>query len=363
MLAEFDERAPTYDRENPFFDEDFEELRDSGYLLATVPAEMGGGGLGLDEYVKLAQPARLPRPGHRAGREHALLLDRRRRRPAPGRRRLVRLLLERPRARRGLRRPPRRGRQRPPAAAVVEPPSGSTAAGRSPATRSSAASRPVWTLGGFHAMDTSDPAAADRPRLLPRDTQGLADRRHVGHARHAGHAEPGHRARTASSCPTTDRAGVPGRVRRRRACSRCRSSPGRSSASRPCTSAPPSGPSTSPSSKAPQRTSVALTSSMAHHPEVQHHVADMRIALRRRRGAARAHRDRLGHRRRARRLAGAPRRHPPVRHQPDASTIVDRALDLCGRVGVVQAQPARAALPRRRAWAASTPATRCSPTS
>ena len=29
----------------------------------------------------------------------------------------------------------------------------------------------------------------------------------------------------------------------------------------------------------PQRTSVALTRSMAHHPEVQHNVAEMRIAL------------------------------------------------------------------------------------
>ena len=47
------ERTATYDRENRFFDEDFEELRDSGYLLAAVPAEMGGSGLGLDEYSKL----------------------------------------------------------------------------------------------------------------------------------------------------------------------------------------------------------------------------------------------------------------------------------------------------------------------
>jgi alkylation response protein AidB-like acyl-CoA dehydrogenase len=53
MLARFDERAPTYDRENRFFTEDFEELRDSGYLLAAVPTEFGGSGLGLDEYSKL----------------------------------------------------------------------------------------------------------------------------------------------------------------------------------------------------------------------------------------------------------------------------------------------------------------------
>ena len=32
MLARFDERAPQYDRDNRFFREDFEELRDAGYL-------------------------------------------------------------------------------------------------------------------------------------------------------------------------------------------------------------------------------------------------------------------------------------------------------------------------------------------
>ncbi|MCU1466730.1 MAG: acyl-CoA dehydrogenase [Actinomycetia bacterium] len=53
MLARFDERAPLYDRENRFFTEDFEELRRSGYLLATVPTEFGGAGLGLDEYSRL----------------------------------------------------------------------------------------------------------------------------------------------------------------------------------------------------------------------------------------------------------------------------------------------------------------------
>ena len=46
MLAGFDARAATYDRENRFFDEDWDELRGSGYLLAAVPAEFGGSGLG-----------------------------------------------------------------------------------------------------------------------------------------------------------------------------------------------------------------------------------------------------------------------------------------------------------------------------
>jgi alkylation response protein AidB-like acyl-CoA dehydrogenase len=53
MLARFDERAPVYDRENRFFTEDFEELKASGYLLGPVPVEYGGSGLTLDEYSQL----------------------------------------------------------------------------------------------------------------------------------------------------------------------------------------------------------------------------------------------------------------------------------------------------------------------
>ena len=47
MLHRFQERAPTYDRENRFFDEDFEELRASGYLTMAVPRELGGRGYTL----------------------------------------------------------------------------------------------------------------------------------------------------------------------------------------------------------------------------------------------------------------------------------------------------------------------------
>lgn len=53
MLARFDERAPVYDRENRFFDEDFDELRRSGYLLAAVPEEFGGAGLSLPQVAAL----------------------------------------------------------------------------------------------------------------------------------------------------------------------------------------------------------------------------------------------------------------------------------------------------------------------
>lgn len=41
-----------YDRENRFFTEDFEELRDAGYLTMAVPAELGGGGFTLADVCR-----------------------------------------------------------------------------------------------------------------------------------------------------------------------------------------------------------------------------------------------------------------------------------------------------------------------
>ncbi|MGE3270359.1 MAG: acyl-CoA dehydrogenase family protein [Chloroflexota bacterium] len=46
------ERAAGYDRENRFFHEDFEELRQAGYLLLAVPREFGGHGLSLAEVCR-----------------------------------------------------------------------------------------------------------------------------------------------------------------------------------------------------------------------------------------------------------------------------------------------------------------------
>jgi alkylation response protein AidB-like acyl-CoA dehydrogenase len=52
MLERFHDRAPTYDRDNRFFDEDFEELRQSGYLTLAVPEEFGGRGLTLAQVIQ-----------------------------------------------------------------------------------------------------------------------------------------------------------------------------------------------------------------------------------------------------------------------------------------------------------------------
>jgi alkylation response protein AidB-like acyl-CoA dehydrogenase len=52
LLARFAERAPRYDEEHRFAAEDFEELREAGYLLLNVPAELGGYGRNLAEVAR-----------------------------------------------------------------------------------------------------------------------------------------------------------------------------------------------------------------------------------------------------------------------------------------------------------------------
>jgi alkylation response protein AidB-like acyl-CoA dehydrogenase len=52
MLAGFASRAASYDRENRFFTEDFEELRVAKYLLLPLPSEFGGAGMTLAEVCR-----------------------------------------------------------------------------------------------------------------------------------------------------------------------------------------------------------------------------------------------------------------------------------------------------------------------
>lgn len=52
MLARFAARAAAYDRENRFFEEDFNELRAAKYLLLPVPEEFGGAGMSLAEVCR-----------------------------------------------------------------------------------------------------------------------------------------------------------------------------------------------------------------------------------------------------------------------------------------------------------------------
>jgi alkylation response protein AidB-like acyl-CoA dehydrogenase len=52
VLIRCHERAAEYDRRNAFFTEDFEELRNSGYLTLPVPRELGGGGATLEDVMR-----------------------------------------------------------------------------------------------------------------------------------------------------------------------------------------------------------------------------------------------------------------------------------------------------------------------
>ena len=52
LLDTLRSRAATYDRENRFFQEDFDDLKKAGYLLMSVPKEFGGLGMTLAEVAR-----------------------------------------------------------------------------------------------------------------------------------------------------------------------------------------------------------------------------------------------------------------------------------------------------------------------
>jgi alkylation response protein AidB-like acyl-CoA dehydrogenase len=52
LIARCGDRAATYDRENRFFSEDFEELKQAGYLKMPIPRELGGLGMTLAEVCR-----------------------------------------------------------------------------------------------------------------------------------------------------------------------------------------------------------------------------------------------------------------------------------------------------------------------
>jgi alkylation response protein AidB-like acyl-CoA dehydrogenase len=333
MLARFDERAPRYDRENRFFDEDFEELRDSGFLNLAVPTEFGGLGLGLDEYSQLVRRLAYVAPAtalavnmhvYWTGVAADLL------RNADD---SCRFILEKA------------------AEGEVFAALHGEAGNDVPVLLSSAQAErvdggwaisghkifgsltPVWTYGGFHAMDASDPAG---PRIvhgfLPRETSGLEIVNTWDTL--------GMRA-TQSQDTVLDRAFVPDEL----VAVVCPAGfagaglfhvsifawalmgfasvyLGAARRAFDITVA-----------KMPTRTSVALTRSMAHHPQVQHHVSAMRMAY----DAAEALLERtthdwatgVGHEDWPVRIVGA--RQVVINNAFD---IVDRAFDLSGGAAV-----------------------------
>jgi alkylation response protein AidB-like acyl-CoA dehydrogenase len=323
MLARFDERAPIYDRENRFFDEDFEELKASGYLSCSVPTEYGGTGLGLDGYSKLARRLGYVAPATAlAVNMHVywtgLAADLMRMGDDS-----LKFVLEKA------------------ADGEIFAAIHGEAGNDMPLLLSTASAErvdggwqisghkifgslsPVWTYGGFHAMDTTSP---DAPQIvhgfLPRDTPGIeiVDTWDT----------LGMRA-TQSQDTVLDKAFCPDEL---------------------CPVVCPIGfAGAGPFhvgifawalmgfasvyygaakrafditvEKMPKRTSLALTNSMAHHPEVQHNVAKMRMAL----DAAEALLDKTT----ADWAAGAEYEDWPVRFVSTRQTVINNAFDVVDR--------------------------------
>ncbi|MGH9137645.1 MAG: acyl-CoA dehydrogenase family protein, partial [Acidimicrobiales bacterium] len=334
--ARFDERTPRYDRENRFFDEDFEELRASGFLNCAVPTEFGGSGLKLDEYSALARRLGYVAPATalavnmhiywtgvgadllRAGDESC------------------RFILERA------------------AAGEVFAAIHGEAGNDIPLLLSSAVAEradggwqisghkifgsltPVWTYAGFHAMDASNPEAPQIVHgFLPRGTDGVEiidtwdtlgmratqsqdtvlDKAFVSDEL------------VALVCPAGFAGAGPFQVAIFAWALLGFASVYLGAARRAFDLTV---------EKMPRRTSVALTRSMAHHPEVQHHVAEMRMAY----DAAEALLDRTA----SDWAHGVEHPDWPVRLVGTRQTvinnaydIVDRALDLSGGAGVFKA--------------------------
>ncbi|HEX6568912.1 MAG TPA: acyl-CoA dehydrogenase family protein [Acidimicrobiales bacterium] len=334
MLQRFDERAPVYDRENRFFSEDWDELRASGYLAAPLPTDLGGSGLSLAEVNRLQRRLAYHAPATALAVNMHLywvgLAADLRRMGAPG----GDWILDK-------------------AAAGEVLAAGHGEVGNDiPVLMSSASAErvdggweitahkifgsltPVWTYLGVHAMDMADPAG---PKVVHGFLHRDAPRYHIEETWDV----MGMRA-TASQDTILDRAFIPD-----------------ADVVMVC---PPGFGGAGPFQVAlfawallgfggvylglaqrafdevvgqlPRRTSVALTNSMAHHPEMQHAVAEMRIALE----SAEAHLERIcddwsagvDH------GAGWPLKIVACKHAvvERAWSVVDTALDVSGGAGI-----------------------------
>jgi alkylation response protein AidB-like acyl-CoA dehydrogenase len=334
MLARFDERAPVYDRENRFFEEDFEELRDAGYLQASVPTDMGGGGLSLGEINRLQRQIAYVAPATAVAinMHHyfvGLCADLHRAGDPSGD-----WVLQR-------------------AAEGHVFAAGHGEAGNDvPVLLSSAQAErvdggwaftghklfgslsPVWTYLGIHGLDTSDPAA-------PKVVHGFLHRDAPGYRIEQTWDTLGMRA-TTSNDTILDRAFVPDEAIIRVSAAGFAGADMYHVALFAWALLGFAGVYSSIAKRAfddtvakmHERTSMALTRSMAYHPEVQHHVAEMRIALE----AIMAHLDRICDEWSAGVDHGMawPLKILACKHDvvTRAWSVVDTALDLTGGAGI-----------------------------
>lgn len=334
MLARFDERAPQYDRENRFFTEDFEELRERGFFAASLPVDFGGPALDLGGINRLIRRIAYVAPAtavavnmhhyfvglcadlHRAGDPSG---DWVLQQAADG------AIFAAGHAEAGNDMP-----------VMLSTSQAERVAGGWEITghKIFGSLSPVWTHLGVHAMDTSDPAAPEVVHgFVRRDAPGcrieetwdtLGMRATTSHDTildkvfvpdeatilvcPAGFAGAGPFHVSMFAWALLGFAGVYAATARRAFDDLVRS--------------------------VPTKGSVALTRSMAHHPEVQHHVAEMRIHLE----ALTAHLDRVcddwsngvDH------GADWPVKILACKHDvvTRAWAVVDTALDLAGGAGI-----------------------------
>ena len=175
MLDRFYGRAPAYDAENRFFHEDFEELRGAGYLTMAVPKDLGGLGMSLAEVCREQRHLAYYAPATALATNMHLYwtgvaADLRR----AGDNSLEWLLKEAANGAVFAAGHAESGNDIPVLFSTTKAErvdGGYRFTGR----KSFGSLTPVWTYLGLHGMDTSDPGA---PKVvhafLPRDTQGVS---------------------------------------------------------------------------------------------------------------------------------------------------------------------------------------------
>lgn len=175
MLDRFYDRAPAYDAENRFFHEDFEELRNAGYLTMAVPKDLGGLGKSLAEVCREQRHLAYYAPATALATNMHLYwtgvaADLRR----AGDNSLEWLLKEAANGAVFAAGHAESGNDIPVLLSTTKAErvdGGYRFTGR----KSFGSLTPVWTYLGLHGMDTSDPGA---PKVvhafLPRDTQGVS---------------------------------------------------------------------------------------------------------------------------------------------------------------------------------------------
>jgi alkylation response protein AidB-like acyl-CoA dehydrogenase len=174
LLERCRQRAAGYDRDNRFFQEDFDELKQAGYFLMTVPRELGGFGMKLHEVAQQTRRlANYAAPTALACNMHHYWIGLAADLWRAGDKSCEWMLREAAAGEIYAAGHAESGNDLPLLLSTTKAekvPGGYRFSGR----KSFGSLSPVWTRLGIHGMDASDPAA---PKIvhafMPRDTVGL----------------------------------------------------------------------------------------------------------------------------------------------------------------------------------------------